>query len=153
MNRGVFHGLRDLRSLAIRSHNDVWPAMNLELNRDSLAHDVDKLERLDLSCNNINSFRSQLLCDLTSLQVLNVSHNRLTDLVVDLGLTSDNNSSSSSPTAMVVTGYCTATSLTLLDASYNHLVSLGGGGGGAGGILVGARGGEILTGGGGCNDN
>ena len=111
--------------------------MNLELNRDSLAHDVDKLERLDLSCNNINSFRSQLLCDLTSLQVLNVSHNRLTDLVVDLGLTSDNNnsssSSSSSPTAMVVTGYCTATSLTLLDASYNHLVSLGGGGGGAGG--------------------
>ena len=123
----MLHGLRDLRSLAIRSHNDVWPAINLELSRDSLVHDVEKLERLDLSCNNIATFRhSQLLCDLASLQVLNVSRNRLTDLAVDLGLSSGTGSGSSGDNEQGATGYCTATSLTLLDASYNHLVSLGG---------------------------
>ena len=114
----MLHGLRDLRSLAIRSHNDVWPAINLELSRDSLVHDVEKLERLDLSCNNIATFRhSQLLCDLASLQVLNVSRNRLTDLAVDLGLSSGTGSGSSGDNEQGATGYCTATSLTLLDAS------------------------------------
>lgn len=142
LSRGVFHGLRDLRSLAIRSHNDVWPAMNLDLNRDALAHDVGQLERLDLSHNNIVAFRRQLFCDLTNLQFLNVSRNRLADLN-DLGLnfdtaesttvpttsnpaTSTSTSSASQPTGTIAgAGYC-PTPLTTLDASYNHLTALSG---------------------------
>uniref|UniRef100_A0A0P5S831 Toll receptor 13 n=1 Tax=Daphnia magna TaxID=35525 RepID=A0A0P5S831_9CRUS len=125
--RGVFHGLRDLRSLAIRSHNDVWPAMNLDLSRDSLAHDIGQLERLDLSRNNILTFRNQLFCDLTNLQFLNVSHNRLADLH-DLGLnfeTIDSDQSASTPpsSTSVAPGYC-PTPLTTVDASYNQLTAL-----------------------------
>lgn len=110
LGRGVFHGLRDLRSLAIRSHNDVWPAMNLELGRDALAHDVPQLERLDLSRNNVPAFRRQVFCDLAGLQVLNVSRNRLSD-VADLGLAWD-------------TGVPCPTGIITLDASFNSVSRL-----------------------------
>ncbi len=137
VSRGVLHGLRDLRSLAIRSHNDVWPAMNLDLARDALAHDVPALERLDLSRNNVPSFRNQVFCELSTLQLLNVSHNRLADLN-DLGLilllSATNNSTTAessivakatTTTSEEVAGSHCPTPLTTLDASHNQLTGLG----------------------------
>ena len=118
LTRGVFHGLRDLRWLAIRSHNDVWPAMNLELSRDAFIHDVPLLERLDLSRNNIFNFRDQIFCDMTSLQVLNVSRNRLAN-ISDLGLRYDTDDTNGKTAGV----FCPVP-LTELDASHNHLVQV-----------------------------
>ncbi|CAH1173852.1 unnamed protein product [Phaedon cochleariae] len=80
---GTLLGLRDLRNLSVRTHNTVWPAMNLEFSRDSFLP-VRQLDRLDLSCNNIWSFPESLFCPLINLIALNVSENRLQD-VSDLG--------------------------------------------------------------------
>ena len=118
LSRGVLHGLRDLRWLAIRSHNDVWPAMNLELSDDAFIHDVPLLERLDLSRNNIFNFREQIFCDLSSLQVLNVSHNRLANLS-DLGL----RYGAAKTAAGAGADFCPMP-LTELDISHNHLLEV-----------------------------
>ena len=113
VSRGVLHGLRSLRHLAIRSHNDVWPAMNLELSRDSLVHDAAQLESLDLSWNNMWTLPARIFCDLSALQTLNVSHNRMPDLL-DLSLDGDET-------------LC-PTPLHVLDVSYNQLTVLPSGG-------------------------
>ncbi|XP_058128433.1 toll-like receptor 6 [Anopheles ziemanni] len=76
-------GLSDLRNLTLRTHNIVWPDINLEIEPDIFGH-TRNIEQLDLSTNNIWSLPDNLFCMLSELHLLNVSSNRLQD-VNDLG--------------------------------------------------------------------
>lgn len=76
-------GLEDLRNLTIRTHNVNWPELSLEIEPEAFVHNK-RLERLDLSLNNIWFLPESLFCSLTGLSSLNMSSNRLQD-VNDLG--------------------------------------------------------------------
>ncbi|XP_026808006.1 toll-like receptor 6 [Rhopalosiphum maidis] len=78
-------GLTDLRNLTIRTGMSDWPnsGMTVEIATGSFAH-ASRLERLDLSTNNMVALPENAFCHLPSLVLLNLSRNRIQD-VADLG--------------------------------------------------------------------
>lgn len=130
-------GLAELRNLTVRTHNVNWPALSLELEADAFEH-TGKLERLDLSLNNIWSLPELLFCALSSLRALNMSANRLQD-VNDLGFrekvrgaatAADQNATAAAATAAAPPAAAAESTkscvldVELLDVSHNHFVLL-----------------------------
>ncbi|XP_043481316.1 toll-like receptor Tollo [Leptopilina heterotoma] len=76
----AFKGLKELRNLTVRTHNTDWSSMSLEISSRAFTEDLQKLEKLDLSENNMWSLPDGLLCPLRSLEVLNLAKNRLRDV-------------------------------------------------------------------------
>lgn len=104
-----FRGLTELRNLTIRTFNSDWGAFHLELRRGSFS-DLGQVEILDLGFNKIRKFSHQILCDLTSLKVLNLTNNDLRE-VMHYG---EQNRSQ---------GLC-ITGLIELDVSYNKIINI-----------------------------
>ncbi|XP_076170370.1 toll-like receptor Tollo [Ptiloglossa arizonensis] len=77
---GVFASAHNLRSLSVRTHNSDWSPMNLELHRDAL-RGLTSLQHLDLAENNLWTLPSELLCPVQSLSSLNLTRNKLQDIV------------------------------------------------------------------------
>ena len=76
---GAFSSARNLRSLVLRSHNNDWSSITLELHRDAL-QGIPDLESLDLAENNIWSMPPELLCPTPNLGSLNLTSNKLQDI-------------------------------------------------------------------------
>lgn len=78
-------GLGDLRNLTVRTGVSDWPeaSMNMDVAPGSFMH-ASRLERLDLSTNNLFALPENTLCQLPSLVHLNLSRNRIQD-IGDLG--------------------------------------------------------------------
>ncbi|XP_051153123.1 toll-like receptor Tollo [Leptopilina boulardi] len=76
----AFKGLKELRNLTVRTHNTDWSSMALEISSRAFTEDLQKLEKLDLSENNMWSLPNGLLCPLRSLEVLKLAKNRLRDV-------------------------------------------------------------------------
>lgn len=80
-------GLADLRNLTVRTGVSDWPDgagdTAVEIAAGSFAH-VRRLERLDLSTNNLVAVPGNTFCQLPNLVHLNLSRNRIQD-VADLG--------------------------------------------------------------------
>ncbi|KAF6211370.1 hypothetical protein GE061_011882 [Apolygus lucorum] len=80
---GVLTSSRELKSLVLRTHNTDWSAMTMEFHPNSF-RGLTQLKQLDLSDNNIWTLPDELFCPLYSLTHLNMSHNRIQD-VLELG--------------------------------------------------------------------
>lgn len=80
LSDGAFTGLRELRNLTIRTHNTDWSSMSLEITPTAFSREVQNLERLDLSENNMLSFPEGALCSLRNLEYLNMTGNRMRDI-------------------------------------------------------------------------
>ena len=77
LSSGAFAGLRDLRNLSVRTHNTDWSSMALEVHQHAFNEDMGRLERLDLSQNNIWNMPDGVICPLHSLEHLNLTNNRI----------------------------------------------------------------------------
>lgn len=79
---GAFASAPDsLRRLKIRTSNSEWSSgMSLDINRDAL-RGLAELRHLDLADNNIWSLPTELLCPVPSLVSLNLTRNKLQDIV------------------------------------------------------------------------
>lgn len=77
---GSFKGLSNLRNLTIRTHNADWSTMNLYIS-PYVFNDLQHLDYLDLSNNNIWSIPDGLFCPLKKIIFLNLSHNEIHDLL------------------------------------------------------------------------
>lgn len=80
LSDGAFRGLRELRNLTVRTHNTDWSAMTLEVSQNAFTDELGLLERLDLGENNMWSLPDGVLCPLYSLEVLNLTRNRLREV-------------------------------------------------------------------------
>lgn len=80
LSDSAFTGLRELRNLTIRTHNADWSAISLEITPSAFSRDVQNLERLDLSENNMLVFPDGALCSLRNLMYLNMTGNRMRDI-------------------------------------------------------------------------
>lgn len=80
LTAGAFRGLRQLRNLTLRTHNTDWSAMTLEIDNEAFTEELNLLERLDLSVNNIWSLPEGTFCPLQNLEYLNLTRNRIRDL-------------------------------------------------------------------------
>uniref|UniRef100_A0A6V7KD25 TIR domain-containing protein n=1 Tax=Bracon brevicornis TaxID=1563983 RepID=A0A6V7KD25_9HYME len=69
---------KNLRSLSIRTQNNDWSGMSLEINRDAL-RGLEGLRSLDLGDNNIWSLPTELLCTVPDIISLNLTRNKLQD--------------------------------------------------------------------------
>lgn len=105
---GVFASAHNLRALSLITHNGDWSAMSLELHRDSL-RGLAHLQHLDLADNNLWTLPAELLCPVQSLATLNLTRNKLQD-IVSLGFSDSAES-------------CTP-SLEVLDLSNNDLTTI-----------------------------
>lgn len=76
LNGDELSGLESLRNLTIRSYVPTRGYRTLWLNHSSLKH-LRKLEQLDLGFNNLVDLPADLFCPLTSLKVLNLTHNSI----------------------------------------------------------------------------
>ncbi|XP_058465284.1 toll-like receptor Tollo [Malaya genurostris] len=79
---GSFRGLKELTNLTLRTHNTDWSSVSLEISPHVFNAEISKLERLDLSQNNMWSLPDGMICPLTRLQYLNLTQNRIRDLSV-----------------------------------------------------------------------
>ncbi|XP_055532715.1 toll-like receptor Tollo isoform X2 [Wyeomyia smithii] len=79
---GSFRGLKELTNLTLRTHNTDWSSVSLEIAPHVFNAELSKLERLDLSQNNMWSLPDGIICPLTKLQYLNLTQNRIRDLSV-----------------------------------------------------------------------
>lgn len=77
---GSFKGLSNLRNLTIRTHNADWSTMNLYIS-PYVFNDLQHLDYLDLSSNNIWSIPDGLFCPLKKIMFLNLSHNEIHDIL------------------------------------------------------------------------
>ncbi|EZA59042.1 hypothetical protein DMN91_010790 [Ooceraea biroi] len=77
---GAFAPVHNLRSLSLRTHNRDWSTMILELHRDALRGLTD-LQHLDLADNNLWTLPPELLCPVQGLTSLNLTRNKLQDIV------------------------------------------------------------------------
>ncbi|KAK9498850.1 hypothetical protein O3M35_003406 [Rhynocoris fuscipes] len=80
---GVLSTSRELKNLVLRTHNTDWSAMTMEFHPNTF-RGLTQLKFLDLSDNNVWSLPDELFCPLYSLTHLNMSRNRLQD-VLELG--------------------------------------------------------------------
>lgn len=112
---GVLTPLRHLRRLSLRSHNSDWSSMTLELHPESF-RGMSELRSLDLGDNNIWSTPSELFCPMYSLVHLNLTRNKLQD-VVALGF-SDWGNGPLAPGRACING------LEVLDLSHNDIIVL-----------------------------
>ncbi len=80
----AFGGLTGLKSLTLNSYHHDDTNVILEADVHSLRN-LGALQRLDLAHNNLLSLAPGTLCDLPSMKAVNVSHNQLLD-VSDLSL-------------------------------------------------------------------
>ncbi|XP_013173415.1 PREDICTED: slit homolog 2 protein [Papilio xuthus] len=80
LSDGAFTGLRELKNLTIRTHNTEWATMSLEITPTAFSRDIQNLERLDLSENNMLTFPEGALCTLRNLEYLNMTNNRMRDI-------------------------------------------------------------------------
>ncbi|XP_049955044.1 toll-like receptor 6 [Schistocerca serialis cubense] len=79
--RAAFSSLRDLRNLTVRTYIREWLAATaLEFDQETFLG-LSELRSLDLSHNNIWKLPDALFCPLFSLSRLNMSHNRLQDML------------------------------------------------------------------------
>ncbi|XP_043267748.1 toll-like receptor Tollo [Venturia canescens] len=106
---GAFATAHNLRKLSVRTHNGDWSAMTLDVSRDAM-RGLPHLRELDLAENNIWSLPAELLCPVPTLARLNLTRNKLQD-VVSLGF-SDGSGPSCTP------------NLEILDLSNNELSAL-----------------------------
>nr|WNA22118.1 Toll-like receptor 3 [Altica viridicyanea] len=107
LSDGAFRGLKELRNLTVRTHNTDWSAMALEVSQNAFTEELRQLERLDLGENNMWSLPEGVLCPLYSLEVLNLTKNRLREVT--------SFRFSSNPSERCCSG------LKLLDLSRNHI--------------------------------
>lgn len=107
--------MRRLKRLSLRSHNSDWSAMTLDLHRESF-RGMSELRSLDLSDNNIWNTPDEVFCPLYSLTHLNLSNNKLQD-VVTLGF-SDWGDGPLAP------GKACSGGLEVLDLSHNDIIVL-----------------------------
>lgn len=110
LSAGAFRGLRELRNLTVRTHNTDWSAMTLEVDPDAFTDELGLLEKLDMGENNIWSLPEGVFCPLHSLEVLNLTRNRIREI---------NNLRFSA------NGQRCATNLKNLDLSNNSIDSIG----------------------------
>ncbi|XP_037720849.1 toll-like receptor 6 [Drosophila subpulchrella] len=134
LGRQVLDGLEQLRNLTLRTHNILWPALNFEIEADAFLV-TRRLERLDLSSNNIWSLPDNIFCTLSELSALNMSENRLQD-VNELGFrdrskepasapgTASTESSSTTESARKSSSVSCSLDLEYLDVSHNDFVVL-----------------------------
>lgn len=111
----VFTPLRHLKRLSLRSHNSDWSAMTLELHPGSF-RGMGELRSLDLADNNIWSTPADLFCPLNSLTQLNLTRNKLQDILA-LGF-SDWGKGPLEP------GRACTSGLEIVDLSSNDIISL-----------------------------
>ena len=79
---GAFIGLKNLRDLTIQGHNSEWSgSMTLQLQEDTLKG-LSKLERVDLSDNNIWGLPSSSLCHTPTLTSFNLSRNNIVEVML-----------------------------------------------------------------------
>ncbi|XP_016959096.3 toll-like receptor 6 [Drosophila biarmipes] len=134
LGRQVLDGLEQLRNLTLRTHNILWPALNFEIEADAFLV-TRRLERLDLSSNNIWSLPDNIFCTLSELSALNMSENRLQD-VNELGFRDRSKEPASAPGTVSTESSSTTESgrksssascsldLEYLDVSHNDFVVL-----------------------------
>jgi len=73
----AFEGLMSLKRLSLESHNAVWgPGKTLELHGQSF-QGLKELSELHLGDNNIRQLPEGVWCSMPSLQVLNLTQNRI----------------------------------------------------------------------------
>ncbi|XP_063241829.1 toll-like receptor Tollo [Bacillus rossius redtenbacheri] len=80
LSAGAFNGLRNLRNLTLRTHNTEWSAMTLNVDPGAFNEELGLLEQLDLGENNMWTLPEGAFCPLHSLEVLNLTRNRLRDV-------------------------------------------------------------------------
>lgn len=80
LSDGAFKGLKELRNLTVRTHNTDWSAMTLEVSPNAFSDELGLLERLDLGENNMWGLPEGVFCPLYSLEVLNLTRNRLREV-------------------------------------------------------------------------
>lgn len=116
----VLRGLRDLRTLSLRTHNADWAAMHLDLHPESF-RGLTELRELDLANNNLWSMPPDVFCPLFSLKTLNLTVNRLKD-IGQLGFSDWSGASDAHGAA---TGHrACITGLETLDLSHNHITTV-----------------------------
>jgi Leucine-rich repeat (LRR) protein len=77
---GSLKGLKELQNLTLRTHNDDWSSMTLDIAPYVFNDELASLRRLDLSHNNMWSVPDGMICPLINLEYLNFTKNRLRDL-------------------------------------------------------------------------
>ncbi|CAG7785098.1 unnamed protein product [Allacma fusca] len=108
----VWASLSYLRKLRISSRNGDWSTSVSLLVDNQAFQGLNQLTSLDLSQNNIWSLPETIFCPLRSLQKLNVSWNRLSELEeLNPGLPEAN--------------FCSLNGVTVVDASFNQLRRVG----------------------------
>lgn len=76
----VLAGLRDLRTIILRTHNTDWSAMTMEFHQEAFLG-LPELRTLDLTDNNIWTLPNEVFCPLLSLTHLNLSRNRISEVM------------------------------------------------------------------------
>ena len=82
LSEGSFQGLKQLVNLTLRTHNTDWSSISLDIAPQVFTSELAKLQRLDLSQNNMWSVPDGFICPLARLSYLNLTQNRLRDLSV-----------------------------------------------------------------------
>lgn len=75
----AFENFKDLKRLAVTTHNSEWSAMTMELNEQAFVG-LNELTELNLSYNNIWSTKIETFCPLYSLKTLNLTNNHLQNI-------------------------------------------------------------------------
>ncbi|XP_030372403.1 toll-like receptor 7 [Scaptodrosophila lebanonensis] len=117
----VFEGLMSLKRLTLETHNTVWgPGKTLELHSQSF-HGLRELNELHLGNNNVRQLPEGVWCTMPSLQVLNLTANRIRSAEY-LGFSEKLCSGTAlTNTNSAATG---GAELQVLDVSYNELRAL-----------------------------
>jgi Leucine-rich repeat (LRR) protein len=84
---GALEGLKGLKNFTMRTHNNDWSTMSLQIAPNVFNKDMASLQRLDLGHNNMWTLPDEMLCPLKNLEYLNLTNNRLRDMTqLQLGL-------------------------------------------------------------------
>ena len=118
----AFAGLSHLQNLTVRTYLQEWSDDSLSISPSALGQ-LSRLERLDLSQNNIQLLPSNVFCDVSSkLTFLNLTGNQFSE-VASLSLSGKESASpvtrSSSPSS--TSSNCELLSLTRLEVTHNKI--------------------------------